>query len=75
MIFSYDGTPTGGLLSVTVGGTTVLTQSITASGIGPVDIGGIVSQRLSSTGLPATIVVTLAAGGSGVTGYLTVFSW
>lgn len=75
MIFSYDNAPTGGLLTVTVGGTTVLTQAITASGIGPVDIGGIVSQRVSSTGVPATIVVTLSAGGAGVTGYLTVFSW
>ena len=75
MVFSYDGAPTGGLLSVTVGGTTVLTQSITASGIGPVDIGGIVSQRIASTGVPATIVITLAAGGASVTGYLTTFSW
>lgn len=75
VIFSYDGSPTGGLLTVTVGGTTVLTQSITASGIGPVDIGGIVSPRVASTGVPATVVITLAAGGAGVTGYLTVFSW
>lgn len=75
IIFSYSGTPTGGLLTVTVGGSTVFRQAVTASGVGPVEVEGIVSPRIASTGLPAEIVVTLSAGGAGVTGYLNVSSW
>lgn len=68
--FSYDDTPTGGLLTVeSPSGTVIWRHHITAAGIGPIDF---------PTPLPGAegqaMIVTLAAGGSGIAGKLTVIA-
>ena len=61
--WSYDAAPTGGRLTVTIGGTTVLDLSITADGPGfipfPKGLYGTVNQA---------VVITLASGGGTVVG-------
>lgn len=65
--FSYDGTPSGGSITITSGGTTIYKQAITASGA---------YRREFDYGLKSNlgeeVVITLAAGGAGVTGTLFV---
>jgi hypothetical protein len=63
--WSYDGTPIGGMITIQdgVGGTILWQQAITASGPGGQD-----PDELGTAGVDT--VVTLAAGGSGVTGRL-----
>jgi hypothetical protein len=58
---SYDGTPTGGVFSVTYNGVLVYRSLISNAGPGP---------RNNAWRIPnnTTVVMTLAAGGSGVTG-------
>lgn len=62
---SYDAAPTGGLLTVSVGGNLVYSSAITAGGPGP---------RNPQWKLPAdqAVVITLAAGGVGITGRLNI---
>lgn len=65
--WSYDASPTGGLLTITVGGSTVFSMSITSAGAGFIPF----NDPLWS-GKNEAVVFTLAAGGSGVTGKLSV---
>jgi hypothetical protein len=65
--WSYTASPTGGRLTVAIGGVTVLDLDITTGGPGPIEFGrGLVGKP------GETIVVTLAAGGSGIGGKLNV---
>jgi hypothetical protein len=68
--YSYSGTPTGGNLLIENGaGTTVFTQDITAAGP------GVVYFDVAKEGSFGTaMIVTLAAGGGGVTGKVSVLS-
>jgi len=67
IVWSYDGAPTGGSVKVEDGsGTTIFEIAVTAAG--PDQI--IFSPRLSGS-YNTAMVVTLAAGGAGVTGKLT----
>jgi hypothetical protein len=65
--WSYSGNPTGGRLTVTSGDTTLVDLNITAGGpdslVLPRGLAGVAA---------ANLVVTLAAGGEGVTGKLQV---
>jgi hypothetical protein len=66
---SYNATPTGGLLTMTVNGVVVWEIYITAAGAAPI--------RFPETGIRTelaghAVVVTLAAAGAGVTGRLNV---
>ena len=65
ILFSYSATPTGGRVTVTIEGEIPLSHAITAAGPGPlnVNIAGVVNRPM---------VVTLDAGGAGVTGDLSV---
>jgi hypothetical protein len=65
--WSYSAAPAGGNLSVTDGSTVIFTMGITAAGAGVVYFD---PPRLSSVN--AALVITLAAGGSGVFGTLSV---
>ena len=67
IIFGYDKSPTGGLLSVSRGATVVLSV--------PVVSGGIQNLQFLAPirNLPdETLTVTLAAGGESVIGYLNL---
>jgi hypothetical protein len=66
--WSYSAAPTGGNLKVEDGsGNVVFTMDITAAGPGVIDF------PLPKAGSPnATLTITLAAGGSGVTGKVSV---
>lgn len=65
--FSYDGAPTGGNVKIeSPSGTTLCEHYVTGAGSGPVPLGnsclkGAVGQAL---------IITLAAGGSGVSGII-----
>lgn len=63
VFFGYGSDPTGGLLTVDAAGLTNIVIPVTASGAGEIDIPlrGAVNSAIS---------VTLAAGGSGVVGYV-----
>ena len=65
IVWSYDGTPVGGRLSITIGATTVFDISITAGGPGfiPLDFKAPKNQA---------VTVTLASGGVGITGKLNI---
>ena len=67
LAWSYDGDPTGGNLSITNGGTTAFSIDITAGGAGII----IFQSPLRATD-SVEVVVTLAAGGAGVTGKVNV---
>ena len=63
--FSYDGTPTGGVLTIESPALTVLQKYyVTSSGPGPIGLAG--SCLKGSEG--SALVVRLTAGGSGVSG-------
>jgi len=68
--WSYDDDPTGGNILVQDGATTVLSVDVTAGGTGflPFDtpIRGSANTQL---------VVTLAAGGAGISGKINVHAW
>ena len=67
IIFSYSAAPTNGKLTVeSPSGTEILDVDITAAGCGPI----ITGFRSPTKG--AAVLVKLAAGGSGITGKLTV---
>jgi hypothetical protein len=61
--WSYDAAPTGGNLKITDGGTLVFSEDITAAGPGFFDF------EPPIMGTPgAAVVITLAAGGGGISG-------
>lgn len=65
--WSYDDTPIGGAITVTAGGVTMLALDITTAGPGFLNFAqGLYGPR------GASIVVTLAAAGSGVHGKLNL---
>jgi hypothetical protein len=61
--YSYSAAPTGGRLSVTDGGTTVFDVDITLAGPGAFTL-------MEPMGINSEMIVTLAAGGVGITGKL-----
>lgn len=63
--WSYNAAPTGGRLTITIGGVVEYDFDITAAGPNSVEMSGAISA------VNATIVVTLAAAGAAVTGKLT----
>ena len=64
--FSYDAAPTGGSITIeSPSGTTLQKLFITAAGAGPVPLG---NSCLKSPTVNAAMIITLAAGGSGVSG-------
>lgn len=65
IFWSYSAAPTGGRLTITDDGNTVLDLDITEGGPAPLPI-------LLSCDVNTEVVVTLAAGGMGVAGKLTV---
>jgi len=67
LAWSYDDNPTGGNLSITNGGTTAFSIDITRGGAGI-----IVYQQPQRADDGAEVVVTLAAGGAGITGKVNV---
>lgn len=70
LAWSYSGAPTGGRLSITDGGVTVFDVDITAGGHGSIPLG----PGFQSGARNAAVVATLAAGGVGLTGKLSVGS-
>lgn len=60
--WSYSGAPTGGKLTISAAGTTLLEVHITAAGPGQLDLEGF------SPGRSLALTATLAAGGGGVYG-------
>jgi len=70
--WSYDGVPSSGSLIITVAGATVWTEYITAAGPGHFDWS--MAPRIFAafaSGIPTkggAVVVTLAAGGAGISG-------
>jgi hypothetical protein len=69
--FSYDNTPTGGQITITAGGATVYTQYITTSGAGFIPIP---PSGWETSNNNEAVVVTLAAGGAGVSGAVSVIA-
>lgn len=65
VVFSYSDAPTAGLLTVAVGADLRLSLGITAGGPGPLNLN--IRGDVSTP-----IVITLAAGGSGIRGDLYV---
>jgi len=65
--FGYDTDPTGGLLTITSGGATVFSVPITKSGAGFIPF---TPPKLSA--VAADLTITLAAGGAGCTGKVSV---
>jgi len=76
IIWSYDGDPTGGSITVTIGGTTVDYFDITSGGPGFMDYSiagnGMTGLYNTSRTKNEALVVTLAAGGGTVEGSLTI---
>lgn len=69
--YSYDSTPTNGRIYVEDGsGTVVFDQDIATSGPGFVDFG----EDVAGTDNTA-LIITLAAGGAGVTGKLNIVGY
>jgi hypothetical protein len=69
--WSYSGTPTGGNLKIEDGsGNTVFSMDITAGGPGNIVFGP--PKRGSAN---TALIITLAAGGSGVSGKLSATHW
>lgn len=68
--WSYDGTPTGGKITVAIGGVTVEEFDITSGGPGIMRYKGPLYDPAQT--LNQAVVVTLASGGGSVTGKLLV---
>lgn len=69
--WSYSGTPTGGNLKIEDGsGNTVFSMDITAGGPGSIVFGP--PKRGSAN---TALIISLAAGGSGVSGKLSATHW
>lgn len=68
--FSYDGEPTGGTITLTRGASTVIDQqAVTSAGPGPIQF-----PRPLHGAANEAMTATLAAGGAGVFGRLTLFA-
>jgi len=65
--WSYDGTPTGGNLTITNDGNDVFKSDITAAGPGVINFDPPIRGDKN-----AALVATLAAGGGGVSGIVSV---
>jgi hypothetical protein len=65
LAWSYSGTPAGGSVSLSDGGTVIFTQDVTAAGVGHVTFNP-PKEGTANTAMTAT----LAAGGAGVSGKL-----
>ena len=71
ILFGYDGDPTGGSITVEDGvGNTVAYAPVTAGGPGPINF----TPPLKGDDNGA-VIITLAAGGAGVTGSVCVHAW
>jgi len=68
ILLSYNAAPTNGRLTVVSGSTTLLDQDITSEGLAPLPIEAGIHNGTKNEAM----VVTLAAGGSGVIGNLEV---
>lgn len=66
--WSYSAAPTGGRLTITDGGVTVLDVDIIAGGPGVLDV------QLRSE-INSAVVATLAAAGAAITGKLNVYKY
>jgi len=69
--FGYDATPTSGTLTVTAGGTTIFKVPVVSAGPGRI---GFPEGLHSDAALNQAVVVTLAAGGTSVTGFVNTRS-
>lgn len=69
IVWSYDGNPTGGNITITNDGTAIFDIDITAGGPGSITFPGDVLKSTANKAL----VITLAAGGSGISGNINVF--
>jgi len=69
LAWSYDNVPTNGNLSIAVGGATIFSMDITTGGAGFIIFP---APKHGSKG--KNMVVTLSAGGSGVTGKVNVLN-
>jgi hypothetical protein len=68
--FGYDGEPTGGLLTVENGsGQIVFRIPVTTKGTGFIPF-----PKSKQGGVNTALIITLAAGGSGVKGYVSVLN-
>jgi len=67
LVWSYDAVPTGGRITISGGTDVYLDMDITVDGAGFLPF---TPEHIAPVG--SALVVTLAAGGSGVTGKLTV---
>lgn len=65
--YSYSASPTGGALTVTIGGTTVFQVAITAAGPGMFDFSDAPIYTITKN---QAMVITLASGGGAVVGKL-----
>lgn len=70
--WSYSGTPTGGNLKIEDDTTSVLDLDITASGPGSIIFGAANEDGGLASSLDKKLVITLAAGGTGITGKVHV---
>lgn len=68
--FSYSGAPTGGRLTIAIGGVTKLDLDVTQSGPGPLPL-----NRMNGGKVNEAVVITLKAAGAGVVGKLAVQHW
>ena len=68
LYYSYDAAPTGGLLTVTIGGTTVFEVDVTAGGPDDFEF----PNGLYNDAKNEEMVVTLAAAGGSIQGIVTV---
>lgn len=70
--YSYDATPTGGLLTISIGGTDVFKEDIPSAGADSfVFANGDGEDGLHGDKNEA-VVITLAAGGSGIAGKVNI---
>lgn len=65
--FSYDGNPTGGKITVEIGGVVAMELSVTSAGLQHLDFS---TAPVYTETKNQSMVITLAAGGAGVTGKL-----
>jgi hypothetical protein len=68
--WSYDDDPTGGQLTLDIGGVTAFTEYITDGGPGFFPF----TPPLQVTA-GAAVVITLAAGGAGISGSVSTHAW
>ena len=67
VLYSYSDIPTGGRITIAIGGTTVLDLDTADSGPAALPI-----EKPIRAGVNEAVVITLAAGGSGIVGKLNV---